>query len=76
MSATITSYTIETVDLTEVKAFCRVDGSADDSLLTMLWKAACQEVTSYAHFIAGTATITVDQEWVALTSFPSGLWVR
>ena len=70
MSATITSYTIETVDLTEVKAFCRVDGSADDNLLTMLWKAACQEVTSYAHFIAGTATITVDQEWVSSYELP------
>lgn len=70
MSASISSHTVPTIDLSEIRAFCSVSGTDDDALLTMLYNAACQEVVSYAHYIAGSATITVDQEWVSSYELP------
>jgi hypothetical protein len=64
------TYTPQAIDLAEIKAFCRVDGSADDSLLTFLYEAACEEALSYAHVIAGTATITADTVWVSSYELP------
>jgi hypothetical protein len=57
---TVSSYTPITVNLTEVKAFCRVDGNADDALLTMLFSAAVEEFNSYTGYRLGATTVTVD----------------
>jgi len=64
------TYTPEAINLTEVKAFCRVDGTADDNLLTFLYEAACEEALSYAHVVAGSATITADTVWVSSYELP------
>jgi uncharacterized phiE125 gp8 family phage protein len=57
---TVSSYTPITVNLTELKSFCRVDGSADDALLTMLFSAAVEEFNSYTGYRLGATTVTVD----------------
>ena len=70
---TVSNYTPISVNLTEVKAFCRVDGSADDALLTMLFSAAVEEFNSYTGYRLGTTTVTVDtwgQEQYALPLGP------
>ena len=63
-------YTPQAIDLTLVKSFCRVDGTADDTLLTFLYDAACQEALSYAHVVCGSATITADQSWASSYELP------
>ena len=67
---TTVDFTPAAINLTEVKAFCRVDGSADDSLLTFLYNAACDEALSYAQVVVGTATVTVVTNWEAEITLP------
>jgi len=67
---TTANYTPAAINLTEVKAFCRVDTSADDSLLTFLYNAACEEALSYAQVVVGTATVTVVTNWADFYSLP------
>lgn len=43
------------VTLAEAKAWCRVDSSADDAVLTMLVKAACQAVANLTGLGLGSA---------------------
>lgn len=62
MANTIT-YTPQAIDLSLIKSFCRVDGTADDTLLTFLYEAACNEALSYAHVVCGSATITAETVW-------------
>lgn len=64
------TFTPETIDLTEIKAFCRVDGTADDTLLTFLYEAACEEALSYAHVVLGSADITADTVWASSYELP------
>lgn len=63
-------YTPQTIDLSLIKSFCRVDGTSDDTLLTFLYDAACEEALSYAHVVCGSATITADQYWEASYELP------
>jgi hypothetical protein len=70
---TVSSYTPISVNLTELKSFCRVDGSADDALLTMLFSAAVEEFNSYTGYRLGATTVTVDTEGQRNTRCP---WVR
>jgi hypothetical protein len=69
---TVSSYTPISVNLTELKAFCRVDGSADDALLTMLFGAAVEEFNSYTGYRLGATTVTVDTEGAAQYALPLG----
>ena len=69
MANTIT-YTPQAIDLSLIKSFCRVDGTADDTLLTFLYEAACQEALSYAHVVCGSATITSDTVWASSYELP------
>jgi hypothetical protein len=64
------TYTPEAINLSEVKAFCRVDGADDDNLLTFLYEAACDEALSYAHVVCGSATITSDTVWASSYELP------
>jgi uncharacterized phiE125 gp8 family phage protein len=69
---TVSSYTPISVNLTELKAFCRVDGSADDALLTMLFGAAVEEFNSYTGYRLGATTVTVDTTGEASYTLPLG----
>jgi uncharacterized phiE125 gp8 family phage protein len=69
---TVSSYTPISVNLTELKSFCRVDGSADDALLTMLFSAAVEEFNSYTGYRLGSTTVTVDTEGAAQYALPLG----
>ena len=69
---TASSYTPISVNLTELKSFCRVDGSADDALLTMLFSAAVEEFNSYTGYRLGATTVTVDTEGAAQYALPLG----
>ena len=69
---TVSSYTPISVNLTELKAFCRVDGSADDALLTMLFSAAVEEFNSYTGYRLGSTTVTVDTVGAASYTLPLG----
>jgi len=69
---TVSSYTPISVNLTELKAFCRVDGSADDALLTMLFSAAVEEFNSYTGYRLGATTVTVDTDGAAQYALPPG----
>ena len=69
---TVSSYTPISVNLTELKSFCRVDGSADDALLTMLFSAAVEEFNSYTGYRLGATTVTVDTEGAAQYPLPLG----
>lgn len=73
--ATSIVYTPQAIDLDTIKAFCRVDGTGDDTLLTFLYEAACEEAMSYAHVVLGSATITADTVWVSSYELPTGPWV-
>lgn len=53
-SALVTAPAAEPVSLTEAKAHCRIDGTADDALLTALIKAAREHV----EIITGSALVT------------------
>lgn len=64
------NYTPEAIDLSLIKSFCRVDGTADDTLLTFLYEAACNEALSYAHVVCGSATITSDTVWSSSYELP------
>jgi len=66
------AYTPISVNLTELKSFCRVDGSADDALLTMLYQAAVEEFNAYTGYILGTATVTADTVGVEVYPLPYG----
>lgn len=68
--ATSIAYTPQAINLDQVKSFCRVDGTADDNLLTFLYEAACEEALSYAHVVLGSATITADTVWVGSYELP------
>ena len=63
-------YTPQAIDLNLIKSFCRVDGTSDDTLLTFLYDAACEEALSYAHVVCGSATITADQSWASSYELP------
>lgn len=67
---TVSAYTPITPNLAELKSFCRVDGSADDSLLEMLFTAAVDEFTAYTGVILGTATCTADFGGVEVFPLP------
>lgn len=69
---TVSSYTPISVNLTELKSFCRVDGSADDALLTMLFSAAVEEFNSYTGYRLGATTVRVDTEGAASYALPLG----
>lgn len=69
---TVNSYTPISVNLTELKSFCRVDGSADDALLTMLFSAAVEEFNSYTGYRLGATTVTVDTLGQASYTLPLG----
>ena len=69
---TVSSYTPISVNLTELKSFCRVDGSADDALLTMLFSAAVEEFNSYTGYRLGATTVTVDTLGQASYTLPLG----
>ena len=69
---TVNSYTPISVNLAELKSFCRVDGSADDALLTMLFSAAVEEFNSYTGYRLGATTVTVDTLGQASYTLPLG----
>ena len=64
------SFTPKAINLTELKAFCRVDTSTDDALLTMLYSAAMDEALSYSHVALGNATVSIVTEWVSSYELP------
>lgn len=50
------------IDLTELKSFCRIDGTAHDGLLATLVAAAFDELVNITHWVFGTGTVIV-QTW-------------
>lgn len=54
---------------TDLKVFVRVEGTADDALLELLWLAAQEEWISLTHNYVGEASIT----WLTYGSWPVSL---